>query len=235
LWKDDPKKKEYYAYRWPKSWHFYESHIKLLAPSMNEFVQEHRPDAESYGFIADDVVLRTPGGLELLNALADPCYIAYPNDTIQRHVMATHFCVGGELVRLLGWWAHPEVSHSVDVPLTVLGRLTGLLRYAPFVIFDHQHFVTGKAPQDATYGATYEQGANQPGTQMYKGDIAALDAYMAIGGQMHADARKIIAWTVFHSESESEEWAAQDRVDALKLGLPPDSASESPGSKGVIH
>lgn len=233
LWKNDPRKVEYYQRRWPKSWHFYESMHKALSPSMTEFALEYRPEQEAYGFIADDIVLRTPGGLELLHALAEPCYVAYPNDTIQRHKLATHFCVGGELVRKIGWFGWPGVAHSVDVPMTTIGRMTGLLRYAPFVIFDHQHFLKDPKLYDATYREMYREGSNQPDTEVYDADMVAIRDALKPDGELVVTAIGVMRWIHTLAESESDEWAAQDRADAVRLGLPLNSEAESPESRSI--
>jgi len=216
LWSGDPFKEEYKKRRWPKTWSFYESSHQRVGPTLNEFAFEYRPGCETYGFIAEDVVLRTPGGLEHLAALAEPCYISYPNDMIQRWRLATHPCVGGELIRELGWWAHPDVEHGFDVPLMTVGLLCRLTRYTPFVVFDHQHFLRNPELFDEVYGELYTNGSKQPNSLMHMKDLEAIRRYQK-EGEADKDAAKVIGW--LHSLAEDpDEWAAEDR--AAKLILP---------------
>lgn len=171
LWREDPAYLEYKTMNWPKLWKFYDSDAKGCGEALNEFYQLH-PEEAFYGFIADDIVLRTKGGLEHLQALASPFFIAYPNDTIQRHRLCTHFCIGGDLVREMGWFAYPAFHHGqIDMVWHHLGLLTGLLRYAPQVIFQHKHMLTRLVDYDETYAASYgSRGSTSPDTVLAMAD-----------------------------------------------------------------
>lgn len=223
VWKDDPYKVQYFAYKWPKTWRLYESPALYVREAMNEFVFEKCPGGDTYGFIADDILLRTPGGLEHLDALAEPCYHAYPNDCMQRAKLATHFSTGGELVRELGWWGYPGVKHSIDIPLMSIAKSLGLLRYAPFVIFQHMHHLMYPELKDKAYEMLYADGAKQPNTDLYKEDELALAEYNKT--QYPEDVKRIFRW-LFTLSEDHEEWEAQDRADALTLPIPPDSGPE---------
>jgi hypothetical protein len=207
VWDGDPFREEYAKRRWPKTWNFYHSSHKRVVPTLNEFAFDYRPGQETYGFIADDVVLRTPGGLDLLQALAEPCYISYPNDLLQRWRLATHPCVGGELIRELGWWGHPSVQHGFDMPLMWIGAYCGLLRYAPFVIFDHQHFLKNPSLYDAGYGELYTPGSDEPNTPMHLEDIEALRVYKE-NGELENDRLRVLTW--IHALAEDPEMGSSE-------------------------
>jgi hypothetical protein len=223
VWSEDPYKVQYFTQKWPKTWRLYESPALYVREAMNEFVFERCPGASTYGFIADDILLRTPGGLEHLDALAEPCYHAYPNDTMQRAKLATHFSTGGEFVRELGWWGYPGVKHSIDVPLMALAKSLGLLRYAPFVIFQHKHHLLYEGLKDKAYEMLYEGDTDQPNTQLFKDDEVALAEYNA--GQYLKDLKRMFLW-LFTLSEDKEDWDAQDRADALTLPIRPDSKAE---------
>ena len=151
VWKDDPRLKDYFSISWPKGWDLYVSEAEYCIEAVNEFFEQH-PGQGSYGFIGDDVVLRTPWGLDKLERLAEGKFLAYPNDLIQRNRLCTHFCMGGDLARVLGWVMPPQFKHGyTDLALFNIGINSGILRYAPEVIFDHQHIHVGKAEMDDTY------------------------------------------------------------------------------------
>lgn len=211
LWDGDVRLEAYSKLKWPATWHFYTSSKKYLGPTLNEFFEAYKEE-ETYGFIADDVVLRTPSGLEHLEAMAAPFYIAYPNDCLQRYRLCTHFCIGGELVRELGWFALPDMLHMVDMPWYNIGRNTGLIRYCAQVIFQHKHFLTGTVEKDDTYSVTYRGNVNRPNSQLYLQDHGNLKKWLEKG--LALDAIKALRVATVMSE-DWDEWEAQDKVDAL--------------------
>jgi hypothetical protein len=147
----DPQKEEYAKRIWPESWEFYSTDERHVTPILNGFWRQH-PHASSIGFVADDILLHTPVGLELLACEAESWYIAYPNDLLQRHRLCTHFCVGGKLIETVGWFANPRfVHHFIDTTWYLIGVNTGLLRYCPEVIFEHVHPLAGKVQEDEVY------------------------------------------------------------------------------------
>ena len=135
VWEDDPRREEYFAQKWPAGWEFYVSDTEHTAQALNEFFAKY-PDEPVYGYISEDVVLTGQGGLAHLEALAEPFFIAYPNDTRHRNTLPTYCAIGGDLVRTLGWFAPPFLKQRhIEQVWNVLGRHCGLLRYAPQVVF----------------------------------------------------------------------------------------------------
>lgn len=151
----DPRRDEYAEfYPWPKEWHFFTTPERWIAKIMNSWVALN-PGADAYGFIADDIVLHTPGGLGKLEILANPWFIAYPNDMLQRHRLCTHFCIGHKLIEAAGWFVNPRFTHHfIDTTWWMIGINSGLLRYAPDVLFEHVHPLTGKVASDEVYAKT---------------------------------------------------------------------------------
>lgn len=155
VWSGDKFGKDYAEREWPESWEFYVSDKELFTPAMNEFFGKY-PDEPHYGFIADDIRLTQEGSLAYLENLAEPFFIAYPNDTIQRERLCTHYCVGGDLVRTMGWFSPPFLQHGyTDQVWKLLGQGAGLLRYAPQVVFYHKHFLRNRTAYDEGYAKIY--------------------------------------------------------------------------------
>lgn len=151
VWENDPCYDQYFSVDWPASWELYSSPAEWWGDAMREFFTM-RPNEKFYGFIGDDVVLRTVGGLDKLEALAEDWFVAYPNDLRHRDRLCPHYAMGGKLANKLGWIAPPGFRHGyADVALFNLALNTGLLRYVPDVIFEHRHPHFGNAENDAVY------------------------------------------------------------------------------------
>lgn len=152
VWEDDPRKDDYFKYEWPEGWVLYESAAEWAGEALNQYF-DMQPNEPYYGFIGDDIVLRTPLGMSELEDEAGEWCIAYPNDMLQRHRLCTHFCIGGEFARTLGYIVPRTFAHhNIDLALMNIGRETGLIRYCPRVIFQHKHFLARRdVERDATY------------------------------------------------------------------------------------
>jgi hypothetical protein len=70
LYSGDKRFADYQSAHWPKNWFFYITDTMRAGHALQEFYTRN-PTADSYGFIADDIVLRSKGGLEHLEALAE--------------------------------------------------------------------------------------------------------------------------------------------------------------------
>lgn len=152
IWRYDPKFSEVMDQIWPKSWIvLVESERFTAADAMRRAVQ-YAPRAAFYGFLADDVVFKTAWSRQLAES-AVPCFISYPDDGFQHEALCTHFVVGGDLVRGLGWWALPGLHHTyLDSALMTLGHnVPGLLKYRSDVVWEHLHPELKKAKSDEIY------------------------------------------------------------------------------------
>lgn len=208
IWERDPFKQQYFDIEWPEGWILYESPAEWCGEALHEFWLHH-PNEKFYGFIGDDIVLRTPGGLGILEREADDWFIAWPNDCVQRFKLATHFCVGGKLTNTLGWWVYPPLRHHyLDMPVHHIAINTGLGRYCPNVVFEHRHFLTRREElRDATYDKIY-QGANNPyGTPEDKRALPIWEKYLK--ERLLEDCNKVLR--AVHEEFEDlQAWRDED-------------------------
>lgn len=155
VWDKDPRKDDYFSYEWPEGWILYESDKEWAGEALNEHFDQH-PDDGFYGFIGDDIVLRTKHGLDVLEHTAGNMFMAYPNDTVHRHRMYTHFCLGGGTARSFGFVIPRVFYHfNMDRALGFIMANCGLQRYCPQVIFQHKHFLWGRSERDDTYKKVY--------------------------------------------------------------------------------
>ena len=222
LWRGDPFYLEYKKLNWPQTWRFYDSDAKGCGEALNEYFELH-PDEPFYGFVADDIVLRTKLGLEHLQALAIPYFISYPNDTIQRHRICTHFCIGGDLVREAGFFAHTGFHHGyIDMVWLRIGLEAGLLRYAPHIIFQHKHFLVKTAEWDETYAASYgAPDSKQPDTLISMADGEMFEKYLK---EQHPSIMQRIHRELFVNCEDWDEWLTPE--EKIRLGLVQSAAAE---------
>lgn len=110
------------------------------------------PDRPWYGVLADDIVPETPGWDSALIEAAGTDGLAFGDDGINGPAHATHFVLGGDLVREFGWLALPGLSRIyIDTVWADIARERGVFRYLPNVKLTHLHFSNGRAFWDATY------------------------------------------------------------------------------------
>jgi len=105
LYEKDPLIDRYLDQKWPASWMIELVSMLGNGPTYNEMLRRY-PHEQTYGFLADDAVLETPGMLWRLERAAGDWAVAYPNDGVWKDGgLATMPCIGGELVRAAGDWA----------------------------------------------------------------------------------------------------------------------------------
>ena len=124
---------EYLQERWPASWGF------MIATGENtycgekmNFALEHLPHEKFYGHLCDDVWIQTKDMLVELSEAAEDWKISFPSDGIYDEQPPENLvcfpCMGGKLVRSIGWWAFPELKHNcIDSVITDIGVKLGLL------------------------------------------------------------------------------------------------------------
>lgn len=100
-----------------------------------------------YGFIADDVVPKTPEWDVKLIELAGRDFMAVPRGAHECSDVAPHFVLGGDLVRKTGFVCLPGL-HRIYID-TVWNEVAEK-KYSD-VILDHYHFSNKKALMDPTY------------------------------------------------------------------------------------
>lgn len=152
LWRDDLKFAENMHQKWPREWTVLIESERFTAGEAMKRAFKYAPNAEFYGFLADDVVFKTQWSQQLKES-AVPCFVSYPDDGLQHEGLCTHFVCGGELVRALGYWCLPKLEHSgIDLVWMNLGfNVPGLLHYRPDVQWEHLHPLVNKAEKDEIY------------------------------------------------------------------------------------
>ena len=208
VWEKDPRREDYFKYDWPETWHFTVTGAEWAGDALNQYY-DWKSNEPFYGFIGDDIVLRTVHGLDALEQAAGKMFMAFPNDTVWRHQLATHFCLGGDTVRAMGFIIPRNFYHfHMDMALQHIMMNCGLMRYCPQVIFQHKHFLFGTAYRDDTYRKVY-------------GDIPVEETVnMPVPGQkewdkwMASDAPQKIVMSLrqklVQQYERPQEWADQD-------------------------
>ena len=75
-----------------------------------------------------------------MSEAAEPFYFVYPWDSIHGFKGAPHFCIGGDLVRAVGWLAAPWFRHNfIDTTWFYLAKELGVRRALPDITFEHLH------------------------------------------------------------------------------------------------
>ncbi len=141
---DDPSLGGYLEIKRPPNWAIVVAGRMGLADIYNQSF-EALPDLDWYGVFADDVVPETMGWDSSLIREAGKDGLACGDDP-------THFVVGGDLVREMGWLALPGLSRLyIDTVWHEIARERGVFRQLPDVKLVHHHFSNRKALFDKTY------------------------------------------------------------------------------------
>jgi hypothetical protein len=125
-----------------------------LSDIYNQAFTRH-PDREWYGILCDDVVPETDCfDLRLIEAAGSDGF-AFGDDGINGGKHATHFVIGGDLVRSVGWLSLPGLDRIyIDTVWNDIARSRDVHHYIPHVKLTHHHFSNGKALFDQTYRKT---------------------------------------------------------------------------------
>lgn len=129
----------------PANWNRVIVDESLVSKKFNDAAFTFVPGEDCYLIMADDCVPETEHWDTKLASAAGSSGIAYGNDMMEPAPPIGHPCLGGDLVRALGWIAAPEFGHFYwDNALRDIAQATGELHYLPNVITRHLHYtVTG--------------------------------------------------------------------------------------------
>lgn len=111
----------------------------------------------SYKYIAnfsDDFIIRTKWESVFLEAFKqnNEVGILYGNDLLQYDKLPTAVCISSNIIDALGYMIPPQLEHMyADNFWKDLGQSTGVLKYFPYLIFEHLHPDKGKAVRDTQY------------------------------------------------------------------------------------
>jgi hypothetical protein len=148
---DDPELETIKNLPWPVEFKIHIGSRIGLSRSINEMFTQY-PDEPWYGFLADDLLPKTEyWDLELVQR-AGATDISYPNDCGPLLDQPTHPCVGGDLVRAIGWFGFPPCHHFfTDTVWKYLGNQLNNIYKLDNVIVEHLHYSMDKSEKDQTY------------------------------------------------------------------------------------
>lgn len=158
---DDPCLDAYRALALPFSWRLVIGPRAGLAELYNRQFRAHR-SLGWFGVGADDMLPESPDWDRRLVEVARHDGMAFGEDG---RSMPTHFVIGGDLVREMGWLALPGLDRIfIDTTWLQIAKGRGVLRFLPDVKVTHMHPAQGLAEMDDTYSkhrkgedlATYE-------------------------------------------------------------------------------
>ncbi len=176
----DPSLKELISLSWPDNFQIAIGPREGVRKAMNELFINY-PNLKWYGFLADDVVPRTRGWDTMLVEKAGNKNISYPNDLgkPKKQFLPTIPCVGGDLVRSIGWFGFPATHHFyTDTIWRYIGDHLNNIYRLENVIVEHMHFGRGKSNMDEIYqqsqakmksdSESYHKWINESGPQVIK-------------------------------------------------------------------
>ena len=147
----DRRLSEYWTQKWPPSWRIEVVPMLGNGPTYNEILRRY-PKEACYGFLADDAILDVQGMLRLLAESAGDWNVSYANDKHHGEAIPTMPCMGGELVRAVGYLSPDVLIHwAIDCAWHEIGKRLQALRYHPELTYTHLNPVWGTAPDDRTY------------------------------------------------------------------------------------
>jgi hypothetical protein len=157
LYENDARLSEYLSQKWPASWQIEVVPMRGNGPTYNAILGRY-PNEETYGFLADDALLITPGMLAELEKSAGHWHIAYANDQHHGENIPTMPCIGGDLARAVGYLSPTHFVHwGIDAVWGEFGKRMGLLAYREDLIYEHRNPVWGTAPDDRTYALARQE------------------------------------------------------------------------------
>lgn len=167
-----------YQIDWPKHWHVHESYGHMeMQRALNALLRLH-PQEKNYGILTDQSRPITPLWASKLEAAAEDRYMAMCNTTKPRRNprtglrRVTTICVGGELVRAIGWIWLDKVCHLYgDDAWEDIGYALNCIKYVPEVVIQALLKRDGEVEIDANHRRIWK-GQSYMGT-----DQAAFEAW----------------------------------------------------------
>ena len=109
-----------------------------LTDKLNQHAVPLTAEYQMIGFLGDDCVLESHGWDNAFRDELKTPGIAWPNG--ERQDYGEHEVVSSVIIRALGWYFPPEMSHYwTDVALADIGRGAGCYRKAEGAIIRHRH------------------------------------------------------------------------------------------------
>lgn len=172
-----------YNIEWPHNWHVYESfgHLEMQR-ALNTLLEKH-PNEKTYGILTDQSRPITPQWASKLEAAAGDRYIAMCNSTRHRTNprtglrRMTTICIGGELVRAIGWIWLDKVCHLWgDDAWEDIGYALNCVKYCPDVVIQALLKREGEVQVDANHKRMWK-GKSYMGSDAEAFDIWRRDEF----------------------------------------------------------
>lgn len=139
------------------------------------------------GFIGDDIVFRTKWEQTFIDQMSSERFVlAFANDLMYTDgSLATHPFVTTNMVRAVGFFGCPAVSHHYfDNYWMDLVRTVGSVKFLETVIMEHFHLAMGKDVSDVGYEKIDSQ---------FRESYNGFNSYKA-NGNFDEDVRKVLAY-----------------------------------------
>lgn len=156
---DDPNLSAYKTLSMPLGcgWRMMVGRRKALSAWYNR-VFRRWPELAWYGVFADDVLPETEGWDRTLIEAAGSERMAFGDDGINGPWHATHFVLGGDLVRRQGWLAYPRLRRIyIDTIWNEIADAAGARVYLPDVKITHLHPAARLALVDSIYRKSHKE------------------------------------------------------------------------------
>jgi len=148
---DDPALEEMKSLPWPKEFIMHIGPRVRLAGSMEEMFRNY-PNEPFYGLLADDLIPQTMHWDQKLIDAAGLDDMSYADEVYEREIRICHPCVGGNLVRHVGFFAMPGLKHfGTDTFWEDLYHHFERDNRQHDVILAHAHFNFNQSTRDQTY------------------------------------------------------------------------------------
>lgn len=155
----DPCINELQNLNWPEQFIVVVGPREGMKASLQEMFNKY-PNESWYGFLADDLLPQTNQWDIALVERAGNDSISYPNDLGKKgkRGLPTHACVGGNLVRAIGWFGFPSTQHFyVDTIWQYIGERLDNIYRLDNIIVEHLHYSRNKSELDIIYEQSREK------------------------------------------------------------------------------
>lgn len=148
---DDPALEEILKLDWPKQFSVNVGPRARLGECMQEMFTAF-PNEPWYGMLGDDLLQKTEHWDRSMIEAAGNNDISSANDVHEKRIRIIHPCVGGDLVRLVGFFAVPGCKHfCVDTFWEEVHHYFNRGNQLRDVILEHAHVNFGQAVADKTF------------------------------------------------------------------------------------
>jgi hypothetical protein len=166
---NDPELEQMASLPWPNYCEIVIGPQVRMRAAMEEMLSQY-PGEAWYGILADDAIPKTQNWDQRLIQAASPASISYADEVWEKKNRICFPCVGGDLVRYVGFFGLPGVEHwGTDTIWERLHHECRLDNKQADVVLEHAHFNFGQAELDTTYEGTQ---------QLKKQDKRAYRAWM---------------------------------------------------------